>query len=81
MRLNADLTDPEAQALVTLDLVDLNAIAERLDVNYGTVAQWRHRGQFIAPDLEPSIGPLWVWRRVRTWSLASGKGTIAEVTT
>lgn len=68
------LGDDEVQLIIdAVDLVDLNAIATRINVAYGTLVQWRHRGQFITPDLELSIGPLWTWSRVRTWAIATGR--------
>lgn len=54
-------------------LVDLNAIAAKLEVAYGTLVQWRHRGQFVEPDIELSVGPLWFWETVRTWAIATGR--------
>lgn len=58
----------------SLEIVDTEAIAERLGVKKGTVHQWRFRhDDFPAPDGNLSTGPIWRWSTVKTWASKNGR--------
>ena len=69
-----------------LDLVGPGEVADRLDVQRATVAQWRARGLLPEPlgvidqgnrqipGNKPSAGiPIWSWSSIRDWATATGR--------
>jgi hypothetical protein len=55
------------------DPVDLQAIADRLEVPKDTVNKWRYRGLLPAPDFPQLANPVWEWETVRLWAEATGR--------
>ncbi len=52
-----------------LDLVGINEIAQRLEIQPNTVHAWRTRhADFPAPVADLAMGPVWRWGDVLTWS-------------
>jgi hypothetical protein len=64
---------------MTPALVDIAAIAERLDVPKDTVHKWRFRGILPAPDFDLSMGPAWWWDTIEEWAKATGRLGTATV--
>jgi hypothetical protein len=56
-----------------VNLVDLAAIAERLNVPKDTVNKWRHRGLLPEPDYPLAVGPVWEWATIETWARQTGR--------
>lgn len=66
------------------DVVDTAEIARRLGVERDTVHRWRQRyvrlkrGQpvtryFPDPDYDLDVGPVWLWKTVKKWGVATGR--------
>jgi hypothetical protein len=64
----SDAGPPEA----TLELVDLEGVADRLGVKHQTARQWRTRGVLPEPDF-PLASPTWMWSTIRAWAIESGR--------
>lgn len=63
-----------AKRVDDLDLVDMTAIADRLDVQLNTVHVWRKRDVgFPDPAVSLSVGPIWVWSTVAAWAQTTGR--------
>lgn len=56
-----------------MELVDLQAIADRLGVPKNTVNVWRYRKLLPAPDVELALGPVWYWPTIETWARETGR--------
>jgi hypothetical protein len=56
-----------------MPLVDIAAIAERLDVPKDTVNKWRHRDLLPDPDYPLAVGPVWEWETIRVWAERTGR--------
>lgn len=55
-------------------LVSTFEIGQRLDVNPGTVHQWRHRDLGFPPPLVTlRVGPIWDWPTVEAWAKETGR--------
>jgi hypothetical protein len=64
---------------VSLDVVGLKEIAERLGVKQQTAAAWRHRGLLPPPEGKVSGAPAWQWRTIEEWAAETGRlGGCAE---
>ncbi len=55
-----------------VELVGLSEIAERLNVQRGTVDQWRHRQVLPEPDFMAG-GPVWWWSTILRWAEQTGR--------
>ena len=51
-----------------MTLVDISAIAERLNVPKDTVNKWRFRDLLPEPDYPLAVGPVWEWETIRQWA-------------
>lgn len=56
-------------------LVDISAIAERLQVPKDTVNKWRHRGLLPDADYPLVVGPVWEWATIKQWAEVTGRLT------
>ena len=56
-----------------MTLVDVTAIADRLNVPKDTVHKWRHRQQLPEPDYPLAVGPVWEWETIRQWAESTGR--------
>ena len=65
--------------MVSLDIVGLKEIAERLGVKQQTAAAWRYRGLLPLQEGTVSGAPAWTWATIEGWAKATGRrGGIAE---
>jgi hypothetical protein len=55
---------------MSIDLVGITQIAERLGPPRGTVDSWRSRGQLPEPDHMLGIHPVWEWRTITEWQVS-----------
>ena len=57
------------------ELVGVTEIVERLDLKIKeAVRSWRSRyPDFPAPVAQLALGPVWVWRDIERWALATGR--------
>lgn len=63
------MTAVRARIIEPDELVDVTAIAERLNVRPDTVHKWRQRhATFPAPFAQLAVGPIWLWPDVAAWS-------------
>ena len=62
------------------DVVGLAEIAARLDVERGTVDQWKYRGLLPGPKWTVGGRPAWDWRDVVKWANETGRTVSREVT-
>lgn len=60
---------------MTVELVDIEAVAQRLDVKRQTVRMWRHRQILPEPDWYLNGGPIWKWKTVQVWAEETGRLT------
>ncbi len=58
---------------MTVDLVGVADIAERLGVRPQTAATWRHRGLLPEPDWMVSGLPVWDWPTIAAWAKTTGR--------
>ncbi len=58
---------------MSVDLVGLTEIANRLDKKVDTVKKWRHRQLLPEPDYVLAQGPVWEWKTIRTWAEQTGR--------
>ncbi len=64
---------------MSLDIVGLKEIAERLGVKQQTAAAWRYRGLLPPEEGTVSGAPAWTWATIDGWATATGRlGGIAE---
>jgi hypothetical protein len=59
--------------LINAWLVDITAIAERLNVPKDTVNKWRFRNLLPEPDYDLAVGPVWEWETIREWAVRTGR--------
>lgn len=61
--------------LDTEDLVGIGEIAERTGVSSAAVTNWqkRHVGDFPDPLVKLSCGPIFEWKEVLAWLVATGR--------
>lgn len=73
-RLQSVAMDPHdaAPPAITFDLVDIDAVARRLNVLNVTVRKWRTNGTMPEPDFELA-SPVWRWSTIRTWAIKTGR--------
>jgi len=65
--------------MVSLDIVGLKELAERLGVKQQTAAAWRYRGLLPPEEGTVSGAPAWTWATVEGWAKATGRlGGVAE---
>ena len=65
--------------MVSLDIVGLKEIAERLSVKQQTAAAWRYRGLLPPQEGTVSGAPAWSWPTIEGWARATGRLTgVAE---
>jgi hypothetical protein len=65
--------------MVSLDIVGLKEIAERLGVKQQTAAAWRYRGLLPPEEGTVSGAPAWTWATIESWAKATGRlGGVAE---
>jgi len=65
--------------MVSLDIVGLKEIAERLGVKQQTAAAWRYRGLLPPEEGTVSGSPAWTWATIEAWATATGRlGGMAE---
>jgi hypothetical protein len=65
--------------VVSLDIVGLKEIAERLGVKQQTAAAWRYRRLLPPEEGTVSGAPAWTWSRIESWAEATGRlGGVAE---
>jgi len=54
-------------------IVDIAAIAQRLNVKTKTVHMWRYRNLLPAPAYDLAVGPVWDWSTIETWAEHTGR--------
>jgi hypothetical protein len=65
--------------MVSLDIVGLKEIAERLGVKQQTAAAWRYRSLLPPQEGTVSGAPAWTWGTIERWARATGRlGGVAE---
>ena len=65
--------------MVSLDIVGLKEIAERLGVKQQTAAAWRYRGLLPPEEGTVSGAPAWTWATIEAWARTTGRlGGMAE---
>ena len=55
------------------DLVDIEAVAQRLDVQRQTVRMWRYRDLLPKPEWMLNGGPVWRWATIEKWAKETGR--------
>ena len=58
---------------MSVDLVGLTEIANRLGKPVDTVKKWRHRQLLPKPDYVLAQGPIWDWETIRLWAQQTGR--------
>lgn len=56
-----------------MNLLTLKELAERWNVEYGTVRQWRARGLLPEPDLTVANSPAWYEKTIDTVEVVNGR--------
>lgn len=69
----------EATQQALAEIVGPHEIAERLQVELGTVHQWRKRLLMPAPQRVISKVPLWSWAEILGWALETGRAAVEHV--
>jgi hypothetical protein len=66
-----DQLEPDAYDV----LLGPDELASLLQVNRGTIRQWRHRGILPEPDMVLSSLPIWTLATIRDWAAYTGRTT------
>ena len=64
---------PRDPSVFTLDLVDLDEIARRLECRRPIVGVWRYSNTLPWPDYRFSSGDAWLWRTIEEWERRAGR--------